>query len=148
MPGYGIDVDGAGLLPWSWAVERLERARSYWVATTGPDGRPHLAAVWGVWTGGGLCFSTGDASVKARNLAADPRCSVSAEQADESVVIEGVARRLGDAAALLDVYEHKYGMGFPDPAQNPVFRVAPRVVIAVRTQDFASSATRWTFPAA
>lgn len=147
MPGYGIDVDDAGLLPWGWAMERLERAQHYWVATTSPDGGPHLAAVWGVWADGALCFSTGGASVKARNLAADPRCSVSAETAEESVVVQGTAQRLtGDTAALMATYQRKYGMGFPDPAENPVFRVAPRMVIGVHTPDFASSATRWTFP--
>jgi len=145
MPGYGIDTGETGLLPWTWAVERLEGARNYWVATTSPDGGPHLAAVWGVWTDGALCFSTGEASVKARDLAANPRCSVSTEQADESVVVKGIAERVSsDTAALLEIYQRKYGMGFPDPSENPVFRVAPRVVIAVRTADFASSATRWT----
>ena len=51
MPGYGLAPagDGAGLLPWSWAHERLVEARGYWIATAGGDGRPHLAAVWGLW---------------------------------------------------------------------------------------------------
>ncbi|HXQ54333.1 MAG TPA: pyridoxamine 5'-phosphate oxidase, partial [Actinomycetes bacterium] len=51
MPGYGLaPADGDdGLLPWSWAARRLERARHYWVATSRPDGSPHLAAVWGLW---------------------------------------------------------------------------------------------------
>ena len=42
MPGYGIAPagDGDGLLPWSWAVHRLEGAVRYWLATTGPDGSP------------------------------------------------------------------------------------------------------------
>ncbi len=37
MPGYGIlPADaGSGLLPWAWAVERLERSHNYWVATGG-----------------------------------------------------------------------------------------------------------------
>lgn len=39
MPGYGIlDADkGRGLLPWSWATERLAKAHTYWVATTRVD---------------------------------------------------------------------------------------------------------------
>ncbi len=51
MPGYGL-VDaggGKGLLPWSWAVEFLSKGRNYWVATTRPDGRPHVMPVWGIW---------------------------------------------------------------------------------------------------
>jgi hypothetical protein len=35
MPGYGVLVaaEGTGLLPWSWAQDRLARARNYWLAT-------------------------------------------------------------------------------------------------------------------
>ncbi|TME13797.1 MAG: pyridoxamine 5'-phosphate oxidase, partial [Chloroflexi bacterium] len=44
MPGYGIlgAGEGTGLLPWSWAQERLEQSHDYWVATSGADGRPHV----------------------------------------------------------------------------------------------------------
>jgi nitroimidazol reductase NimA-like FMN-containing flavoprotein (pyridoxamine 5'-phosphate oxidase superfamily) len=91
MPDYGISPATDGLLPWAWAVERLERAHNYWVATTGPDGAPHLAAVWGLWRDGAFAFSTGGSSRKARNLAADPRCAVTPEHAGESVVVEGTA---------------------------------------------------------
>jgi PPOX class probable F420-dependent enzyme len=153
MPGYGIaPADaGDGLLPWSWAVHRLEEAVRYWVATTGPDGSPHLAAVWGLWLGGAFHFSTGGGSRKARNLAADPRCAVTPEQAAESVVVQGVASRVTDPAGLstlLAAYRRKYGSGFPDPLQNPVFTVHPRVVVGVieREEQFTTTATRWVFP--
>jgi PPOX class probable F420-dependent enzyme len=152
MPGYGIPpADGEdGLLPWSWAVQRLERSHNYWVATGRPDGSPHLAAVWGVWVDGAFRFSTGGRSRKARNLAADPRCVVAPEQAEESVVVEGVAERVTNGAELsrlLAAYRHKYGSGFPDPVQNPVFAVRPRVVFGIieRAAEFSTSATRWVF---
>ncbi len=71
MPGYGIaDANsGSGLLPWNWAVERLQKARNYWISTTRPDGRPHAMPVWGVWYDNQFYFSTGRESRKARNLA-------------------------------------------------------------------------------
>ena len=34
-----------GLKPWGWAVERLEKSHNYWIATTRPDGGPHLMVV-------------------------------------------------------------------------------------------------------
>jgi hypothetical protein len=150
MPGYGISPDEDGLLPWAWAVERLERAHNYRVATTGPDGSPHLAAVWGVWLDDAFAFSTGGSSRKARNLAADPRCVITPEHAGESVVVEGTAERVtGPAAlaALLAAYRGKYGSGFPDPLEHPVLAVQPRVAFAVIEQEpmFSSSATRWVF---
>jgi len=71
-------------IPTSWAKvrRRLEQARNYWIVTSRPDGRPHAAPVWGVWLDGRLWFSTSPASVKARNLAADPRVVVHLERAD------------------------------------------------------------------
>src|ERR1700720_4522180 len=81
MPGYGIlDADkGKGLLPWTWAVERLSKARNYWVATTRPDGNPHAMPVWGVWIDDAFHFSTGTQSRKARNLVHNPNCVVGCE---------------------------------------------------------------------
>jgi hypothetical protein len=54
MPGYGSGgpTQGSGLLPWSWAEQRLLASRNYWVATSWPDGRPHVMPVWGVWHDG------------------------------------------------------------------------------------------------
>jgi hypothetical protein len=40
------------LLPWSHAVERLEKAINYWVCIMRPDGRPHAVPVWGMWVEG------------------------------------------------------------------------------------------------
>jgi PPOX class probable F420-dependent enzyme len=152
MPGYGLSPAADGLLPWSWATRRLERAHNYWLATRRADGAPHLAAVWGVWRDRAFAFSTGGRSRKARNLTADPRCVVTPEGAEESVVVEGVAEPVTDPAeleALLAAYTAKYGGGFPDPVANPVFTVRPRVVFGIveREAEFATAATRWAFPA-
>ena len=93
MPGYGIlDANGGrGLLPWAWAVERLTRARNYWIATTCPDGLPHCVPVWGVWLDddNAFYFSSGTQSRKARNLAANPNCVVCPEDG----IAGGFARR-------------------------------------------------------
>ena len=68
--GYGLlpESEGKGLLPWNWVTERLERSRNYWIATTRPDGRPHVMPVWGVWMEDALYFGTDPASVKGRNI--------------------------------------------------------------------------------
>ena len=64
MPEYGLAEAeaGLGLLPWTWALERLQPARNYWLATTRPDGRPHVMPVWGVWVENRFYFSTGSQS--------------------------------------------------------------------------------------
>ena len=49
-PGYGIDRSAVkGMLPWSFVIDRMNAARNYWIATATPDGRPHVAPVWGLW---------------------------------------------------------------------------------------------------
>jgi pyridoxamine 5'-phosphate oxidase-like protein len=148
MPGYGISTDPSLLLPWSYAQRRLTEAHNYWVATTGPDGAPHVAAVWAVYLDGVVCFSTGARSRKARNLAADPRCVVTPEGAAEAVIVRGVARLLPDPSEQRDrigtAYQTKYGSGFP-PGE-PVYAVDPVTVIGMTEAEFTGRATRWRFP--
>jgi PPOX class probable F420-dependent enzyme len=46
------------------------------LATSGPDGQPHVMPVWFVLDHDDLVFTTGAGSVKARNLRRDPRAAV------------------------------------------------------------------------
>ena len=59
-----------------------------------PDGRPHVMPVWGVWDAGSLWFSSSLGSRKARNLDADPRLTVTTDNALEPVVVDGTAERV------------------------------------------------------
>lgn len=154
MPGYHIlDEDqGSGLLPWSWAAERLASARNYWVVSVWPDGRPHSMPVWGTWDDSALWFTSGVHSRKARNVRADPRCVVTTEDAGDPVILEGTARVVTDATSIrrvLDLLNEKYRsdlqIGFLDPAVNATIAVQPAKVISMRHGDFTGSPTRWTF---
>jgi PPOX class probable F420-dependent enzyme len=154
MPGYGTKgpTEGRGLLPWSWAEERLTRSHDYWVATTRPDGRPHVMPVWGVWDDGALWFSSSRGSRKARNLTAEPRCAATTDNAWEPVVIEGVAGIITDHNALVryiglenEKYSTDYSVDFLDPDMNATFRVAPLWAFSLTEDDFEGSPTRWSF---
>jgi PPOX class probable F420-dependent enzyme len=46
------------------------------LATSGPDGQPHVMPVWFVLDGEELVFTTWDESVKGRNLRRNPRAAV------------------------------------------------------------------------
>ena len=145
VPGYGIQGPGAGdgLLPWSFVSERMAAARNYWVHTTRPDGRAHAAPVWGLWHEGRFYFSTGAASRKGRNIAANPHVVVHLESGDEVVIFEGRVELVEDKAllaALDKAYKEKYG--FP---LSGGFRLAPETAFAWREHDFPTSATRWQF---
>lgn len=155
MPGYGVlgADQGSGLLPWSWALTRLTRSPAYWVATVWPDGHPHVVPVWGVWLDDALWFSSGVRARKARNLSGEPRCTLTTDDADQPVVLDGVAGRVVDLdqiAAFARAVDHKYatnyGPDFYDPATNATFRVTPRSVFGLDGEDFAGSPTRWSFP--
>ena len=150
MPGYAILGADAGLLPWSWAEERLTASRNYWLSTTRSDHHPHAMAVWGVWLDGAFHFSTGARSRKARNLASNARCVVTTERADEAVILEGIAEEATDTVLLsrfVSAYKVKYDWEM-DPAAGGIYSVRPVVVFGFieRADQFGSSATRWTFP--
>jgi nitroimidazol reductase NimA-like FMN-containing flavoprotein (pyridoxamine 5'-phosphate oxidase superfamily) len=146
------------VLPWSWAVERLARARHYWIATTRADGRPHARPVWAVWVDGSVCFSTG--SIAARNLERSPEISVHVESDDgEAVIVEGTAAPVADPATLdrvLAAYNPKYRSALvADALPGPFYAVSPRVVFgwvsdptgADAGAAFHGTATRWALSA-
>lgn len=153
MPGYGLlgPDEGTGLLPWQWAEERLVSSRNYWVVSLWPDGRPHAMPVWGLWHERAFWFSSSKGSRKARNLAADPRCVVTTEDAADPVIMEGSAELVTEPEALATVlalenakYDTNYTIDLLDPDVNSVYRVRPRWAFGLRHGDFTGSPTRWT----
>ena len=151
MPGHGIlDADsGKGLMPWTWATERLTNARNYWLATTRPDGNPHLMPVWGIWLDDAFYFSTGTQSRKARNLAENPRCAIGCELGDDQIVLEGVAELTTDSV-LRDRFAKAYGQKYEwdmEGFDEPFYAVRPIAVFGFSTApgEFVESATRWVF---
>ncbi len=124
MPGYGLPKTKKGLLPWKWAEERLKKSRQYWIATTRPDGRPHVMVIWGT------------------------------EDAAEAVVLEGMIKTERDVKTIrefLRVYEKKYKFDMSGMADDllklkePVFYLRPRVGFGLWEKKFSTSATRWLF---
>jgi Pyridoxamine 5'-phosphate oxidase len=157
MPGYGLPKGDKGLLPWSWAEQRLKKSHNYWITTVKQNGSaqpsPHTMVAWGLWQDGRLLFSTGSKSRKARNLAQNANCVVCTEHAHEAVIIEGSAE-IADVAArrkMIPVYEKKYKWDLSTmkddllSMKEPVFAVRPRVAFGLYEKKFVSAATRWTF---
>ena len=149
----------SGRIPVSWAEvsRRLETARNYWICTATPERGPHAMPVWGVWVDGRLWFSTGARTVKARDLAADPRVAVHLESASDLVTLRGTAAPVpagGRPAEVEAAYAAKYAMPRSgEPASitmddSPVFAVVPRIGHSWFEPVFAETMTRWRFPAA
>jgi Pyridoxamine 5'-phosphate oxidase len=147
--GYGIPESKEGMLSWSWAAERLERARNYWISTSRPDGRPHAMPVWGIWLDDAFFFGSGRESAKSRNLAANPAIVVHLESGDETVILEGVAEPVLDDALerrVDDVYGPKYDFNPESSGEtDPWFVVRPRRAYAWNERSYPASATQFDF---
>lgn len=146
VPGYGIPTSAKGMLPWSFADERLRKAKAYWVCTVDRDGKPHAVPVWGAWVEGAVYFGGSPEVLWARNLAANPQIAVHLESGDEAVILEGRVDRITDpkhplVARIADAYHAKYKMRHPPP----FWELRPRKVFAWTLKSMFKDATRWQF---
>ncbi len=147
MPSYGLADAESGLLPWSWATERLTDSHNYYLATTRPDNHPHVMPIWGVWMDNLFYFSTGQKSRKARNLQSNPHCVLCTEKLEESLIVEGIAEQVPVTfipAPVAEAYQTKYAWKL-DPEMGPIYKIRPTVVFGFDENDFTGSSTRWTF---
>jgi hypothetical protein len=154
MPGYGIlaQGEGTGLLSWVEVEPRIASSHDYWLASTWPDGRPHVMPVWGVWERCALWLSSSRRSRKIANLLQDERCVATIDNPRDPIVIEGLAEVITAEAQIYHFlkslnakYRTAYALDFLDPAINATVRIVPRIVFALLQEDFCGSPTRWTF---
>jgi hypothetical protein len=134
------------MLAWEWAAERLQNARNYWLATTGPGGAPHVRPVWALWMEGLLCFSTDAGGAKGRNIARDRRVSVNLDDGDEVVILEGLADPLPAELApeIPAAYKRKYEWDVT-VGDSGWYAVRPVRAYAWTESDFPTNATRFDF---
>ena len=164
MADYGVPDDPEGLLDWSWASERLERNRNYWVVTASAEARPHAMPVWGVWLPEAeqFVFSAAETARKVRNLRANPQITVTTDDTVEVVVVEGTAVevRSTDRPDVVRTWAAKYGAEADeaDPgaseaelaeflADVALFVVTPERAFSIieRPDEFGPRATRWVW---
>ena len=119
----------------------LAGIRSMTMASIGPDGQPHLVAMWFAVLDGEIWFETKAKSQKAVNLRRDPRITCLAEDGDvyeelRGVAIEGVAEVSDDPGRLwrvgVAVWERYHGPY--TEAQRPVVEASLRKRVAVRVR--------------
>jgi len=158
-----LDIYGAAPLEWSRALKQLEAGPSgtFWLATTSPDGRPHVAGIGALWVDGKIYVVTGSRTRKGRNLAANPNCVLSVSLSGIDLVIEGRAIRITDRPTLLRLARRYADQGWPAsvsgdaliaeysaPSAGPppwnLYVVRPTTAFGVASAD-PSGATRWQF---
>jgi hypothetical protein len=134
-----------------------------WLTTVNPDGSPHVVPIGAVWVDGTFWFQTGDTTTKAKNIARDPRCTMSVSVDKVDLVLEGTAAKVSDPAAVSRIVAEWVKGGWPcevdssgigvtapfnAPAVGPapwfVYRITPRSALSVSTVE-PGGTTRFTF---
>lgn len=161
-----LDRYGFPELPWSRPRDILAAGPSgpgtpFFLGTVRPDGRPHAAGIGAVWLDGDLYFTSNLATRKARNLAANPACTISTKLEGIDVVFEGEASRVADPSTLAAAANLYRSAGWPAevegdalkapfsaPSAGPppwhLFRFRFHTALGVATAE-PYGATRWRF---
>ncbi|MGD9891308.1 MAG: pyridoxamine 5'-phosphate oxidase family protein [Dehalococcoidia bacterium] len=161
-----LDRYGNATLPWSRARDALANDTPtadvpFFLGTTRPDGRPHAAGFGGLWMDGDLYFTSSPAARKARNLAANPACTIAARLTGIDLVLEGTAARVTDPATLAaaarrfreggwpaEVAGDAFTAPFSAPSAGPppwhLYRFTLDTAFGVATAE-PHGATRWRF---
>jgi PPOX class probable F420-dependent enzyme len=120
----------------------LERSRTATLGSVGPDGLPHLVAMWYGIIDGKLYFETKTKSQKARNLMRDRRIVCMVEAGDtydqlRGVSVEGQAVIIDDTgsdeywAAARSVWERYTGPYSDDQRPMLEFMMNKRIVVRI-----------------
>lgn len=155
MPaGYGLDQAEA-FVDWNVVEDRLRESLHYWLATTRPNGRPHVVPRWGVWLDGGFWYDGSPETVHVRNLDENTHAVLHLESGSDVTIVEGRSLRpdpirgeLGERLAA--EYARKYGPQYTpsadawsDEIAGGMRRIDPVKVIA--WSEFPKDLTRFTF---
>ena len=161
-----LDRYGDAELPWSRPQDALAgidpgESLTWFLGTVRPDGRPHAAGVGAIWFDGDAYFTSSPEARKAKNLAANPVCTISVRLPGIDLVFEGEAERVTDRATLDAVVAQFQKGGWPAEVEGDAFlapfsapsagpppwhqyRLTIRTVFGVAGEE-PHGATRWTF---
>ncbi|WP_370948094.1 pyridoxamine 5'-phosphate oxidase family protein [Amycolatopsis sp. cg5] len=163
-----LDRSGSAPLAWSrprdvLATDTPETDLTFFVSTVRPDGRPHSAGVGAIWVDEALYFVSGPGTRRARNLAANPACTVSVRLRGIDLVLEGDAHRVTEPSTLEriaavyrsggwpasvdgDAFTAPYSAPSAGPAPWHLYRLTLHTAFGVATAE-PHGASRWDFTA-
>ena len=162
MEAKNLDIYGSEPIPWGRVLDQLERTdyrATHWLATTRPDGRPHIAGIGAMWDGGKFYFTSWPGTRKSRNLAKNQRCAIGVSMPNVDLVVEGTAARVSDLPTLTRLAKRYADQGWPAEARDgaitapysapsagpgpwDLYELTPVTAIAVATAE-PHGATRW-----
>jgi len=169
------DLYGLPLVEWARIESRLDQGvtqapgtggpsrHTSWLATINEDGSPHVTGVGALWVNGSFWFETGEHTRKGRNLARDPRCTLSVATDDFDLVVDGQADKVTDPPTVVAMAARWNDAGWPARVDETgkaltaefsapsagappwtVYRLAVRRATALGTVE-PGGATRWDF---
>jgi hypothetical protein len=165
METKNLDIYGSAPIPWTRARDALAASHgpgvTFFLGTVRPDATPHAAGLGAVWAEDTLWFVTGPQTRKARNLAANPACTISCRLPGIDVVLEGRAERVTDAETLkrlaavyreggwpADVDGDAFTAPYSAPSAGPppwhLYRFTFQTAFGVATAE-PHGASRWRF---
>jgi nitroimidazol reductase NimA-like FMN-containing flavoprotein (pyridoxamine 5'-phosphate oxidase superfamily) len=158
-----VSADDAAVTPWAEISTRFAEGSTHWLATTQPDGRPHVVPVGALWVDGAGYFTMGQGTRKGKNLANNSHCTISFSIRGFDVVINGEATMVGDEAKLKRLAEAYAAQGWPafvhdgvldapysapttGPAPYDLYEVTPVTAFAFGTEEeTVNQSTRYRF---
>jgi len=137
------EADGLPTIEWSQVETQLAdllthddphspNRSTFWLTTLNADGSPHVTSVGALWHAGSCWFQTGERTRKAKNVARDPRCTISVATKGFDVMVAGVARRVTDPKVVAEIAALWAKSGWPaQPDDSGTGITAPFNALAV-----------------
>jgi hypothetical protein len=169
------DLYGTPLLEWAHMSARLDEGltqapetggpnrHTCWLATINADGSPHVTGVGALWVDDAFWFETGELTRKGKNLARDPRCTLSVATHEFDLVVEGEAHKVTNPSTVAAMAQQWAAQGWPARVDDTglaltaefsapsagappwfVYRLSPQTATAILTVE-PGGATRWKF---
>ena len=163
------------ILDWESVADRLAQGvtqapgtggpdrHTCWLATINQDGSPHVTGVGALWVDAAFWFKSGEQTRKGKNLARDPRCTLSVATHEFDLVVEGTAEQIKDSTTVALMAERWSDQGWPArvdetgvaltadfsaPSAGPppwvIYRILPDRATALQTVE-PGGATQWLF---
>jgi hypothetical protein len=169
------EADGLPVIAWSEVERQLAdllthndphtpNRSTFWLTTLNADGSPHVTSVGALWHAGSGWFQTGERTRKSKNVARDPRCTLSVATKGFDVMVAGDARRVTDPTVVAEIAAlwatggwparpDETGTGITAPFNAPtlgsppwfVYEVKPRTATATGTAEETPGSMRWRF---
>ena len=126
-------------------IQRFATADCSWLSTVRPDGRPHSAPVWHIWTDSRVYIVTKSTAIKVTNIRHCARVVLTHPDPHQAIIIEGQAQIVqGKTKLLRPLFKAKYDWDIAtDEEYDTIIEIIPLKLLAWG-EEGAGHRKRWT----